>query len=86
MKNTTANKHLKITALYERLSVGDERQGKDESNSIKHQKEQLEDYTKQNGFTNFKHYTDDDESGRFFDRDGYSRMIEDIEQGKIQFQ
>jgi len=81
MKNTS--KHLKITALYERLSVGDERNGKDESNSIKHQKAQLEDYAKQNGFTNTKHYTDDDESGRFFDRNGYQRMIDDIEQGKI---
>jgi len=83
MKNANTSKHLKITALYERLSVGDERQGKDESNSIKHQKAQLEDYAKQNGFTNIKHYTDDDESGRFFDRNGYQRMIDDIEQGKI---
>ena len=83
MKNANTNKHLKITALYERLSVGDERQGKDESNSIKHQKAQLEDYAKQNGFTNIKHYTDDDESGRFFDRNGYQRMIDDIEEGKI---
>jgi|GEM_PF-3111325 len=83
MKSTNTNKHLKITALYERLSVGDERQGKDESNSIKHQKAQLEDYAKQNGFTNIKHYTDDDVSGRFFDRNGYQGMIDDIEQGKI---
>lgn len=42
MKKTT--NHLKITALYERLSVGDERNGKDESNSIKHQKEHLDAY------------------------------------------
>jgi DNA invertase Pin-like site-specific DNA recombinase len=83
MKTKNTNNHLKITALYERLSVGDERQGKDESNSIKHQKAQLEDYAKQNGFTNIKHYTDDDESGRFFDRNGYQRMIDDIEEGKI---
>ena len=38
----------KITALYSRLSVGD-----------------------------------DDESGRFFNRSAYSRMIEDVESGKI---
>ena len=81
MNNKT--NYAAITALYERLSIGDERNGKDESNSIKHQKEQLEAYAKQNGFTNIKHYTDDDESGRFFDRNGYQRMIEDIEQGKI---
>ena len=72
-----------ITALYERLSTGDERNGKDESNSINHQKEQLEAYAKQNGFANIRHYADDDESGRFFYRNGYQRMIEDIEQGKI---
>ena len=81
--NKKNQKHSLITALYERLSVGDERSGKDESNSIKHQKAQLEDYAKQNGFTNIKHYTDDDESGRFFDRNGYQRMIDDIEQDKI---
>ena len=40
--------YSKITALYSRLSVGD-----------------------------------DDESGRFFNRSAYSRMIEDVESGKI---
>jgi len=85
MKNTTASKHLKITALYERLSIGDEkhRRGGEDSGSIQNQKEQLEQYAKENGFTNIKHYTDDDETGRFFDRDGYSRMMEDVESGKI---
>ena len=33
--------------------------------------------------TNIRHYIDDDESGRFFDRSAYSRMIEDVENGKI---
>ena len=85
MKTTNTNKHIKITALYERLSIGDERQrtSGEDSNSIKNQKIQLEEYAKQNGFTNIRHYTDDDESGRFFDRDGYSRMMEDVENGKI---
>ena len=81
----STNTHAKITALYERLSIGDERQrtkGED-SNSIQNQKEQLESYAKQYGFPNIKHYTDDDESGRFFDRGGYQQMIEDIEQGKV---
>ena len=77
------NKHIKITALYERLSIGDERRGTEESNSIQNQKIQLESYAKENGFTNIHHYTDDDESGRFFDRTGYSRMMEDVESGKI---
>lgn len=45
------------TALYERLSRDDEMRG--ESNSIKNQKEYLEDYTKKNGFRIFRHFTDD---------------------------
>jgi len=73
----------KITALYERLSQGDEQRNGGDSNSIKNQKVQLETYAKQQGFTNIKHYTDDDESGRFFDRNGYARMMEDVEKGKI---
>jgi len=74
--------NMKITALYERLSSGDE--GRDgDSNSIKNQKLQLENYAKSQGFGNIRHYTDDDESGRFFDRSGYQQMMEDIESGKV---
>jgi DNA invertase Pin-like site-specific DNA recombinase len=73
----------KITALYERLSIGDEQRNGGDSNSIQNQKAQLEDYARQHGFPNIRHYTDDDESGRFFDRSGYSQMIEDVENGKI---
>ena len=47
----------KITALYERLSKDDEAFG--ESNSILTQKAMLENYARQNGFTNIVHYTDD---------------------------
>jgi DNA invertase Pin-like site-specific DNA recombinase len=88
MKTTNpnnGNNHVKITALYERLSIGDERQKQsgEDSNSIQSQKIQLEQYAKAHNFTNIKHYTDDDESGRFFDRTGYSRMMEDVESGKI---
>ena len=77
------NTNTKITALYERLSIGDEQRNGGDSNSIKNQKLQLESYAKQQGFTNIKHYTDDDESGRFFDRGGYTQMMEDVENGKI---
>ena len=77
------NTYAKITALYERLSIGDEQRGGEDSSSIKSQKEQLEQYAKQHGFANIRHYTDDDESGRFFDRTGYSQMMEDVEGGKI---
>ena len=30
-----------------------------------------------------RHYIDDDESGRFFDRSAYVRMMDDVESGKI---
>ena len=30
-----------------------------------------------------RHYIDDDESGRFFDRSAYSRMTEDVKNGEI---
>ena len=71
-----------ITALYERLSV-DDGQAENESNSIQNQKLQLEEYAKANGFKNIVHYTDDGESGRFFDHPGYVRMMNDIEDGKV---
>jgi len=84
-KEDSMNDYVKITALYERLSIGDElrRQSGEDSNSIQSQKIQLEQYAKQYGFGNIKHYTDDDESRRFFDRTGHRRMIEDVESGKI---
>ena len=74
---------MKITALYERLSSGDEQRNGADSNSIKNQKLQLESYAKSQGFANIRHYTDDDESGRFFDRSGYTQMIDDVENGLI---
>ena len=72
-----------ITALYSRLSVGDENRGNDESNSIKSQKQQLEDYAAKHNLINIKHYTDDDQTGRFFDRSGYSLLMEDVEKGIV---
>ena len=55
----------KTTALYSRLSVGDEDRDGGESNSIQNQKTFLESYAKQKKMTNIVHYIDDDESGRF---------------------
>ena len=77
------NEYNKITALYSRLSVGDEDRDGGESNSIVNQKAFLERYAQQQRLTNIRHYIDDDESGRFFDRSAYSRMMEDVERGKI---
>mgnify|MGYP000013662506 FL=1 len=75
--------YSKITALYSRLSVGDEDRDGGESNSIQNQKKFLESYARQLKLTNIRHYIDDDESGRFFDRSAYSRMMDDVENGKI---
>ena len=65
---------IKITALYERLSRDDEMQG--ESNSIKNQKEYLEDFARKNGFRNIRHFTDDGVSGITFEREGFQKMYE----------
>ena len=75
--------HNKITALYFRLSVGDEDRDSGESNSIVNQKAFLERYARDKKLINIRHYIDDDESGRFFDRCAYTQMISDVEQGKI---
>ena len=74
--------YSKITALYSRLSVGDEDRDGGESNSIQNQKIFLENYARGQHLTNIRHYIDDDESGRFFDRSAYSRMMDDVENGK----
>ncbi len=80
------NDYSKITALYSRLSVGDEDRDGGESNTIQNQKKFLESYARQLKLTNIRHYIDDDESGRFFDRSAYSCMIEDVENQKERLQ
>ena len=70
-----------ITALYPRLSHEDELSG--ESNSISNQKRILENYAKQNGFSNLKWYTDDGYSGANFQRPGFQSMLADIEAGLV---
>ena len=57
--------YSKITALYSRLSVGDEDRDGGESNSIQNQKIFLENYARGQHLTNIRHYIDDDESGGF---------------------
>lgn len=71
----------KITALYERLSHDDEQSG--DSNSIVNQKKMLERFATEQGFTNFRHYTDDGWSGTNFDRPDWKRMLTDIEDGTV---
>jgi len=63
-----ANRQGKITVLYERLSRDDLTQG--ESLSIANQKQILETYATQNGYTPFIHLSDDGFSGVQWERPG----------------
>ena len=76
MKPTTYN-----AALYLRLSRDDELQG--ESGSIQTQRLMLQQYAAEHGLTVADEYIDDGWSGTNFDRPGFQRMIDDIEDGKI---
>ena len=75
------NNENKITACYSRLSRDDELSG--DSNSIINQKQMLENYAKQHGFSNIVHYSDDGYSGGNFERPSWKRMLSDIENGKV---
>ena len=79
-----------ITALYCRLSVDDvkevseEKRKKElESNSITNQKQILEEYCQKNGIVNYRFFVDDGISGTTFDRPGFQKMEEMIENGEI---
>ena len=69
------------TALYLRLSRDDENAG--ESNSIATQRMMLRRYAEQNGLYVVDEYIDDGYSGTNFDRPNFQRMINDIEDGRI---
>ena len=69
------------TALYLRLSRDDELQG--ESGSIQTQRMMLRQYAAEHGLTVADEYIDDGCSGTNFERPSFQRMIDDIEDGKI---
>ena len=69
------------TALYLRLSRDDELQG--ESGSIQTQRMMFRQYAAEHGLTVVDEYIDDGWSGTNFDRPSFQRMIDDIEDGKI---
>ena len=73
---------IKITALYERLSRDDEQAG--ESNSIQNQKKYLEEYARQKGMRNIRHFYDDGYSGTNFNRPGFATLLEEIEAGHVE--
>ncbi len=69
------------TALYCRLSLDDGNVG--DSGSIQTQKIILEKYAKSHGFKIYEIYVDDGYSGLNFNRPGFQKMLQDIENGKI---
>lgn len=77
----TKKEPIKITALYERLSRDDEQAG--ESNSIQNQKMYLEEYARQHGLRNIRHFSDDGYSGTNFNRPGFTALLEEIEAGNV---
>lgn len=73
---------IKITALYERLSRDDEQAG--ESNSIQNQKKYLEEYARQHGLRNIRHFYDDGYSSTNFNRPGFAALLEEVEAGRVE--
>ena len=71
----------KMTILYERLSRDDLLQG--ESLSIANQKQILESYATEHGYTPFLHLTDDGYSGTQWNRPGWQELMEMVERGKV---
>ena len=69
------------TAIYLRLSRDDEQQG--DSGSIQTQRMMLRDYAQTHGLNVVSEYVDDGWSGTNYDRPGFQKMIDDIEDGKI---
>lgn len=69
------------TALYLRVSHDDEQQG--ESVSIQTQRAMLQTYARENNLHVVGEYVDDGWSGTNYDRPSFQRMIDDIEDGKI---
>ena len=80
--NTNGQTEEKITALYCRLSVDDDKKDA-ESNSITNQKQILLDYCQKQGFTNTMFFVDDGISGTSFERGGFQQMQKMVEEGKI---
>ncbi len=77
----TTPKDMYYVAIYCRLSSDDE--AYKESGSIKNQKTLLAKYVTDNHWRIVDYYVDDGISGTTFEREGFKRMLDDIEQGKV---
>ncbi len=71
----------KITALYCRLSQEDSLDG--ESNSISNQKTILKTFAQEQHFTNLVFFVDDGYSGTSFERPGFQKMLEAVENDQV---
>ena len=69
--------HLTLAFAYLRLSREEARNG--ESSSISNQRNMIETYCRQNGFTLVRCFTDDGWSGGNFDRPGFQAMMRELE-------
>lgn len=71
--------------LYLRLSKEDRNKVNkgDDSESIINQRIMLSDYAMRHNFQVVKIYSDDDESGLYEDRPGFSQMMQDAESGLL---
>lgn len=70
-------------ALYCRLSVEDAGRGEAESESIQNQKTLLQSYAKEQGWTVYGIYTDEDYSGLREDRPAFRALLQDAEAKKF---
>lgn len=68
-------------AVYCRLSKDDEQAG--ESVSIETQKMMLTDFCHERGFPIYEIYADDGYSGLNFNRPAFTKLLEDIDSGKV---
>lgn len=79
--NSATTEKGSVTALYCRLSCDDDNEG--ESLSIENQKKLLTQYAEEKGFFNTRFYVDDGISGTTFERDGFKRMMSDVQSGEV---
>ena len=82
---TVSNPENYVAGVYPRLSNEkiEDTKKYGESGSITNQKELLLNFCKENHIKVYDVYTDDGESGAFYDRPEFKRMIDDLEKGRI---
>jgi len=71
----------KMTILYERLSLEDDKDG--DSNSIINQRSLLQEYAERHSFRPYAHISDDGYSGTNWQRPGWQELMSKIEAGEV---